>query len=102
MNYGFCIMGDGNDSIPDARLPPLARRARLPGETATRPMLDGDEVVSTAQVPSPPSMGMFTDRGRGVQPYCTAVGKALLAELPPGEARALLERDGMPAYTPAT
>jgi len=64
--------------------------------------LDGDEVVYIAQVPSPHSMRMFTEPGRRVQPHCTAVGKALLAELPPGEARALLERDGMPAYTPAT
>jgi IclR family acetate operon transcriptional repressor len=65
-------------------------------------MLDGDEVVYIAQVPSPHSMRMFTEPGRRVQPHCTAVGKALLAELPPGEARALLERDGMPAYTPTT
>jgi IclR family transcriptional regulator, acetate operon repressor len=76
--------------------------SRLTGETANLAMLDGDEVVYIAQVPSPHSMRMFTEPGRRVQPHCTAVGKALLAELPPGEARALLERDGMPAYTPAT
>ena len=61
-----------------------------------------DAAKVLAQVPSPHSMRMFTEPGRRVQPHCTAVGKALLAELPPGEARALLERDGMPAYTPAT
>jgi IclR family transcriptional regulator, acetate operon repressor len=75
---------------------------RLTGETANLAMLDGDEVVYIAQVPSPHSMRMFTEPGRRVQPHCTAVGKALLAQLPPGEARALLERDGMPAYTPTT
>jgi IclR family acetate operon transcriptional repressor len=82
--------------------PFLAQLVRLTGETANLAMLDGDEVVYIAQVPSPHSMRMFTEPGRRVQPHCTAVGKALLAELPPGEARALLERDGMPAYTPAT
>ncbi len=82
--------------------PFLAQLVRLTGETANLAMLDGDEVVYIAQVPSPHSMRMFTEPGRRVQPHCTAVGKALLAELPPGEARALLERDGMPAYTPTT
>src|SRR5262249_44135097 len=82
--------------------PFLTQLVRTTGETANLAMLDGDEGVSVAQVPTPPSMRMFTERGRRVRPHCTAVGKALLAELPPGEARALLERDGMPAYTPTT
>ena len=69
--------------------PFLAQLVRLTGETANLAMLDGDEVVYIAQVPSPHSMRMFTEPGRRVQPHCTAVGKALLAELPPGEARAL-------------
>ena len=81
--------------------PFLAQLVRLTGETANMAMLDGDEVVYIAQVPSPHQMRMFTEPGRRVQPHCTAVGKALLARLPPGEARALLERGGMPAYTPA-
>ena len=82
--------------------PFLAQLVRQTGETANLAMLDGDEVVYIAQVPSPHSMRMFTEPGRRVRPHCTAVGKALLAQLPPGEARALLERDGMPAYTPTT
>ena len=82
--------------------PFLAQLVRLTGETANLAMLDGDEVVYIAQVPSLHQMRMFTEPGRRVQPHCTAVGKALLAQLPPGEARALLERSGMPAYTPAT
>lgn len=82
--------------------PFLNQLVRTTGETANLAMLDGDEVVYIAQVPSPHSMRMFTEPGRRVRPHCTAVGKALMAELEPGEARALLERDGMPAYTPTT
>jgi IclR family acetate operon transcriptional repressor len=82
--------------------PLLAQLVRETGETANLAMLDGDEVVYVAQVPSPHSMRMFTEPGRRVRPHCTAVGKALLAQLPPGQARALLERGGMAAYTPAT
>jgi IclR family acetate operon transcriptional repressor len=82
--------------------PYLAELVRSTGETANLAMLDGDEVVYIAQVPSSHQMRMFTEPGRRVRPHCTAVGKALLAQLPPGEARALLERGGMPRFTPTT
>jgi IclR family transcriptional regulator, acetate operon repressor len=82
--------------------PVLAQLVRETGETANLAMLDGDEVVYIAQVPSPHSMRMFTEPGRRVRPHCTAVGKALLAQLPPEQARGLLKRDDMQAYTPTT
>jgi IclR family transcriptional regulator, acetate operon repressor len=81
--------------------PYLAKLVRLTGETANLAMLDGDEVVYLAQVPSPHQMRMFTEPGRRVRTHATAVGKALLAQLPPAEARALLAHD-MPAFTPTT
>ncbi len=82
--------------------PFLAQLVQLTGETANLAMLDGDEVVYMAQVPSPHQMRMFTEPGRRVRPHSTAVGKALLAQLPPAEARAVLERSGMPAATATT
>ena len=83
--------------------PCLAQLVRLTGETANLAMLDGNEVVYIAQVPPvctrcgcSPSLGAGSSRiaPRSARPCC--------AQLPPGEARALLERSGMPAYTPAT
>jgi IclR family acetate operon transcriptional repressor len=65
-------------------------------------LLDGDEVVYVAQVPSRHSMRMFTEVGRRVLPHSTGVGKALLAYLPPTEVRSLLARTGMPAATEKT
>jgi IclR family acetate operon transcriptional repressor len=65
-------------------------------------LLDGDEVVYVAQVPSRHSMRMFTEVGRRVLPHSTGVGKALLAHVPPQEVRALLGRTGMPAATEKT
>jgi IclR family acetate operon transcriptional repressor len=47
-------------------------------------------------------MRMFTEVGRRVLPHTTGVGKALLANLPPQEVRALLGRTGMPASTEKT
>ncbi|WP_433264107.1 IclR family transcriptional regulator [Actinosynnema sp. CS-041913] len=71
-------------------------------ETANLAVLDGDEVVYVAQVPSRHSMRMFTEVGRRLLPHGTGVGKAMLSRLPRAEARALLERTGLPAYTPNT
>ncbi len=72
------------------------------GETANLAMLDGDKVVYVAQVPGRHSMRMFTEVGRRVSPHCTAVGKALLADVPDDEVRALLNRTGMAAHTEHT
>lgn len=82
--------------------PHLARLVAETGETATMALLDGDEVVYVAQVPSRHSMRMFTEVGRRVPPHATGVGKALLAGLPDREVRALLHRTGMPPATERT
>jgi IclR family acetate operon transcriptional repressor len=72
------------------------------GETANLAVLERDEVVYVAQVPSRHSMRMFTEVGRRLLPHGTGVGKAILSVLPPEQARALLDRTGMPAYTEHT
>ncbi|GAA3724798.1 IclR family transcriptional regulator [Streptomyces tremellae] len=82
--------------------PYLARLVDETGETANMALLDGDEVVYVAQVPSRHSMRMFTEVGRRVLPHSTGVGKALLAHLPGEEVRELLARTGMPAATERT
>jgi IclR family transcriptional regulator, acetate operon repressor len=82
--------------------PYLARLVEETGETANMALLDGDEAVYVAQVPSRHSMRMFTEVGRRVLPHSTGVGKALLANTPAEEVRALLARTGMPAATHKT
>ncbi|MER6911931.1 IclR family transcriptional regulator [Streptomyces sp. NPDC000594] len=82
--------------------PHLSRLVDATGETANMALLDGDEVVYVAQVPSRHSMRMFTEVGRRVLPHSTGVGKALLAGATPDEVRALLARTGMPAATDRT
>ncbi|GAA1510759.1 allantoin degradation transcriptional regulator AllR [Streptomyces synnematoformans] len=82
--------------------PHLARLVDETGETANMALLDGDEAVYVAQVPSRHSMRMFTEVGRRVLPHSTGVGKALLAQLPDDAVRALLARTGMPAATERT
>ena len=82
--------------------PLLAQLRDSTGETTNLAMLDGDEMVYLAQSAGRHQMRMFTEPGRRVLPHATAVGKALLANLPDDAVRALLRRTGMPAYTPAT
>ncbi|WP_326687173.1 MULTISPECIES: IclR family transcriptional regulator [unclassified Streptomyces] len=82
--------------------PYLARLVEETGETSNMALLDGDEVVYVAQVPSRHSMRMFTEVGRRVLPHSTGVGKALLSHTPDEQVRALLARTGMPAATEKT
>lgn len=82
--------------------PYLAELVELTGETANLALREGDEVVYVAQVPSRHPMRMFTEVGRRVHMHCTAVGKAILAQLPPAEVDQLLARTGLPACTPNT
>ena len=71
-------------------------------ESANVAVLDGDMVVYADQVPSSQQMRMFTEVGRRVHPHCTAVGKALLADTPEEDVRALLARTGLPRHTDRT
>lgn len=82
--------------------PYLAELMEATGETANLAVLEGGEVVYVGQVQSRRSMRMFTEIGRRVQPHCTGVGKALLAQLPPDEARAVLGTQPLQAHTPYT
>ena len=73
------------------------------GESVNLATLDGDEIVYVAQVqPSQNFMRMFTEVGRRTSPHATAVGKAILAGFPDDKVVELLERTGMPRYTPTT
>jgi IclR family acetate operon transcriptional repressor len=82
--------------------PYLASLTEAVGETSNMAVLDGDQVVYVAQVPSPHSMRMFTEVGRRVDAHCTAVGKAVLAELPEDTAISMLSRAGMRSQTEHT
>ena len=82
--------------------PYLAELTETTGETSNMAVLDGDQVVYVAQVPSQHSMRMFTEVGRRVDAHATAVGKAVLATLPPDEVTQLLTRNGMRPQTERT
>lgn len=82
--------------------PYLAELAEATGETANMAVLDGEQVVYVAQVPSRHAMRMFTEVGRRVDAHSTAVGKAVLATLPEAAVTQILHRTGMRPQTENT
>jgi IclR family transcriptional regulator, acetate operon repressor len=89
-------------SLAAGARPHLARLVQLTGETANLAVLEGDDVVYVAQVPSPHTLRMFAEVGRHVRPHSTAVGKVLLAAANDERAAAVLRRSGMPRRTERT
>ena len=89
-------------SLARSARPHLASLVDLAGETANLAVLEGDDVVYLAQVPSPQTLRMFAEVGRHVPPHSTAVGKVLLAGLPREQALGLLARRGLAPLTPHT
>lgn len=89
-------------SLARSAQPFLAQLVDASGETANLAVLEGDDAVYLAQVPSPHTLRIFADVGRHVPPHSTAVGKVLLAAMPRERAVALLRRTGLPRRTEAT
>lgn len=82
--------------------PYLAELTEVTGESANMAVLDGAQIVYVAQVPSPHSMRMFTEVGRRVDAHATAVGKAVMANMPTDEVTQLLSRTAMNPQTERT
>lgn len=89
-------------SLARSARPYLAELVAFSGETANLAVMEGDDVVYVAQAPSPHTLRMFAEVGRHVPPHSTAVGKVLLAAMPPDRALALLRRTGLPRRTERT
>jgi IclR family acetate operon transcriptional repressor len=80
-------------------LPYLRQLVDKIGESANLATLDGDHIVYTAQMPGTHAMRMFTEVGRRAQVHCTAVGKAMLAQMPVEQVRTIVEGSAMQAQT---
>jgi len=85
--------------LGDWATPYLQQVVDATGESANLAMLDGFQVVYTAQVPGRHSMRMFTEVGRRAGVHCTAIGKAMLATMPAEQADEILRRSGLPGQT---
>ncbi len=86
---GLIALGDAARATLGSRAQPFLDELHdRVGETVDFAVLDRADVVYLAQATSRHMVRMFTEVGRRVVRYCTAVGKVLLAELPDARARA--------------
>jgi IclR family acetate operon transcriptional repressor len=96
-------LGDSSGRLVGASAGPhLAHLVNVLGETANLAMFDGGQIVYVVQAPGRHAMRMFTEVGRRVSPHCTAVGKAILAQLPPATVHDVLRRTEFVAHTDNT
>jgi DNA-binding IclR family transcriptional regulator len=79
----------------------LVRLSREVDETVDLAVLERDEVLFVDQVAAPHRLRAVSSLGSTFPAYCTANGKALLAELPSEEVELLLPRK-LPPFTPNT
>jgi IclR family acetate operon transcriptional repressor len=83
--------------------PVLRGLAELTGESANLAVLTQDRAEYVSRALGTHTMRIFTDVGNRVALYCTGVGKAILAVLPPERAAALITAAApLAAHTPTT
>ncbi len=82
-------------------IPELERLARLTHETAYLGVIDGDQLLTVAQVDGPNLIAVGDWTGRTVPLHCVASGKVLLAALAEREVLRIVRR-GLHRYTERT
>ena len=78
------------------------RQPHVAGKTARVAVLEGTDVLYLARYDGTQPIRLTANIGDRFPAHCTATGKALLAQLDPAEARAIVLRTGMPAQTSRT
>ena len=91
----------GRRDLRQEAAPYLERLSHQLHETVELVVLDGGEALFTNQYVSSRSLRVVAQVGDRFPLFCTACGKAMLAELPPAEAGRLIPRELEP-YTPLT
>lgn len=89
-------------SLRDIGAPHVKQIMESTRETANLVVRDGAYVVYIDKQESTHSMRICTSIGQKLPMYCTAVGKAILANLPWSEAEDLIDESGFEPYTENT
>ncbi|MFF3612200.1 IclR family transcriptional regulator C-terminal domain-containing protein [Streptomyces sp. NPDC002580] len=88
--------------LPEIALPHLKRLAEQVGESSSLCVLDGDDVVYVARVPTRRIMTAAITVGTRFPAHVTSVGRVILAHLPDEETAARLERADLLPLTART
>lgn len=82
--------------------PEMERLVAATGESCSAAVLDGDQIVYVARVPTERIMTIALGIGTRLPAHCTSMGRVLLAALPAAERDAVLARTVLEARTPRT
>lgn len=85
--------------LPELARPYLQALTEETGETASLAILDGREVLFLASSPGTFRLRVDASPGLRMQAHCTALGKCLLSQLVPADARLLLGAEPYPRET---
>ncbi|MDJ0947436.1 MAG: IclR family transcriptional regulator C-terminal domain-containing protein [Alphaproteobacteria bacterium] len=110
--HGVWMVGVGAFNVGSAFLrnrkvvalgrPVMRRLMEEVGETVNLAVADDGEVVYVTQFESHAPMRAFFRQGRRTPMHASAIGKAMLAEMPEDAVRAILHRQGLPRFTEHT
>jgi IclR family transcriptional regulator, pca regulon regulatory protein len=89
-------------SLPEVAEPHLERLVAEVHESSSVSVLDGDDVVYVARIPTSRIMAVSINVGTRFPAYATSMGRVLLAGLPEAELDAYLERTTFRRLTPKT
>lgn len=91
-----------NVELRDRAAPLLRELSTVCRESVYLTVLDHDHVLYIYAVETPQRLLARTAVGDRVSPHCTAVGKAILSQLPAEQVASLVQRTGLARYTPHT
>jgi IclR family pca regulon transcriptional regulator len=89
-------------TLPEVAQPHLEQLAARVQESSSVSVLDGDEIVYVARVPTRRIMAVAISVGTRFPAYATSMGRVLLAALPPAERREALGRAELRPMTAST
>ena len=98
----FCFAYLRNDRLASAALPYLLEANKASEEAVTLVEPYDTEVYYVTRVPSRRAIAMDVVPGTWFPAWCIAAGRAILAFLPEGQARDIVERSKLVRYTPNT
>lgn len=104
---GTQVLMLGKSLLDRLDLPELARAdlralSRFAQETVHLSIYDGTEILYIDKAEPFPSVHMYCTIGTRNPLYCTSMGKAILAFLPPSQCAAILSQAELVRYTPTT
>lgn len=89
-------------TLPQIAAPHLTALSRQVHDSASLAVLAGDDIQYTARVATSRVMSVNITVGTRLPAYATALGRVMLADLPPGERSARLTRTELRSLTPRT